>query len=125
MGAPLRECYAAIDLGASSGRVVVGWLEHADLLRTEEIHRFENGQRRVHGHDCWKLDELFEEILEGLALCRAKGFEPKSVAIDSWGVDFALLDAEDRRIGDVVAYRDGRTHHPRRRWPLQVRGGRG
>ncbi len=105
----LRECHAAIDLGASSGRVVVGWLEHDDLLRTEEVHRFENGQARVHGHDCWKIGELFEEILEGLALCKARGFTPKTVAIDSWGVDFALLDAEDRLIGDVVAYRDSRT----------------
>ncbi len=105
----LRECHAAIDLGASSGRVVVGWLEHDDLLRTEEIHRFENGQARRNGHDCWKIGELFEEILEGLALCKARGFAPRTVAIDSWGVDFALLDAEDRLIGDVVAYRDSRT----------------
>ncbi len=109
MGKMRRHCHAAIDLGASSGRVVVGWLEHDDLLRSEEIHRFENGQRRTAGHDCWKIDELFEEILEGLALCREHGFEPASVAIDSWGVDYALLDAEDRLIGDVVAYRDLRT----------------
>ena len=105
----LRECHAAIDLGASSGRVVVGWLEHDDLLRTEEIHRFENGQARRNGHDCWKIGELFEEILEGLALCKAHGFTPRTIAIDSWGVDFALLDAEDRLLGNVVAYRDSRT----------------
>ena len=108
-GIPLTDCYAAVDIGASSGRVVVGYLEDG-LIRLEEVHRFDNRQVRLNGHDCWDLDLLGTELLRGLARCREAGFAPKTVGIDTWGVDFVLLDADDNLVGDAVAYRDARTN---------------
>ena len=103
-----RDCYAAVDIGASSGRVVVGFVEDG-LIRLEEVHRFDNRQVRRNGHDCWGVELLSSELVRGLALCKEAGFAPKSVGIDTWGVDFVLLDAEDNLVGDAVAYRDSRT----------------
>ncbi|MFR2588781.1 MAG: rhamnulokinase, partial [Adlercreutzia equolifaciens] len=103
-----RDCYAAVDIGASSGRVVVGFVEDG-LIRLEEVHRFDNRQVRRNGHDCWDVELLSSELVRGLALCKEAGFAPKSVGIDTWGVDFVLLDAEDNLVGDAVAYRDSRT----------------
>ena len=108
-GIPLTDCYAAVDIGASSGRVVVGYLEDG-LIRLEEVHRFDNRQVRLNGHDCWDLGLLGTELLRGLARCREAGFAPKTVGIDTWGVDFVLLDADDNLVGDAVAYRDARTN---------------
>ena len=102
------DCYAAVDIGASSGRVVVGYLEEG-LIRLQEVHRFDNRQVRRDGHDCWDLDLLSSELLRGLARCREAGIAPKTVGIDTWGVDFVLLDADDNLVGDAVSYRDGRT----------------
>ena len=101
--------HAAVDLGASSGRVLLGWTE-GGLIRLKEVHRFENQQRRLNGHDCWDIDGLFEQIVVGLSKCKSEhGVEPTSVGIDTWGVDFVLLDDANLRIGDAVAYRDTRT----------------
>ncbi|MEC4294179.1 rhamnulokinase, partial [Adlercreutzia shanghongiae] len=102
------DCYAAVDIGASSGRVVVGYVEDG-RIRLEEVHRFDNRQVRRGGHDCWDLELLSSELVRGLARCKEEGFAPKSVGIDTWGVDFVLLDAEDNLVGDAVAYRDART----------------
>ncbi len=87
------------------------------LIRLEEVHRFDNRQVRRNGHDCWDVELLSSELVRGLALCKEAGFAPKSVGIDTWGVDFVLLDADDNLVGDAVAYRDSRTG-----W--HVRGGR-
>lgn len=103
-----RDCYAAVDIGASSGRVVVGFVEDG-RIHLEEVHRFDNRQVRRGGHDCWDIDLLYGELVRGLALCKEAGFAPKSVGIDTWGVDFVLLDADDNLVGDAVAYRDERT----------------
>lgn len=103
-----RDCYAAVDIGASSGRVVVGFIQDGRIC-LEEVHRFDNRQVRLHGHDCWDIDLLFGELVHGLARCKERGFAPKSVGIDTWGVDFVLLDAEDNLVGNPVAYRDERT----------------
>ena len=100
--------YAAVDIGASSGRVVVGFVEDG-RIHLEEVHRFDNRQVRRGGHDCWDIDLLYGELVRGLALCKEAGFAPKSVGIDTWGVDFVLLDADDNLVGDAVAYRDERT----------------
>lgn len=102
-------CYAAVDIGASSGRVVVGTVQDGRIELTE-IHRFDNIQKRSGGHDCWDIEMLFRETVAGLAKCKEAGFTPKTIGIDTWGVDFVLLDKNDRLIGDAVAYRDDRTN---------------
>lgn len=102
-------CYAAVDIGASSGRVVIGWVNAAGTIELSEVHRFDNIQKRIDGHDCWDIDMLFAETVRGLAAARTAGFEPKTIGIDTWGVDFVLLDAQKNLIGSAVAYRDERT----------------
>ena len=101
-----KRCHAAVDLGASSGRVVLGYLDEG-TIRLEEVHRFENHLRRVRGHDCWDLDELFENIVEGLARCKsAFNVEPVSVGVDTWAVDYVLLDEWGEVVCDPISYRD-------------------
>lgn len=100
--------YLAIDIGASSGRHILGHMENG-TIKLEEIHRFENGMQERNGHLCWSHDKLFEEILTGLAKCKEQGKIPVSMGIDTWGVDFVLLDDKDRILGDTVGYRDSRN----------------
>lgn len=100
--------YLAIDIGASSGRHVLGHVEDGRII-LEEVHRFDNIQQRRRGHDCWDVDMLWKNVLAGIEMCKAAGKVPVSLGIDTWGVDFVLLDGEGRRIGDAVAYRDART----------------
>jgi rhamnulokinase len=98
----------AIDIGASSGRHIVGWLENG-TIRLKEIHRFTNGPIDKNGTLVWDVDSLFAEVRRGLVLAGEAGMRPLSVAIDTWGVDFVLLDKNGALIGDAVAYRDTRT----------------
>ena len=100
--------YLAIDIGASSGRHILGWLQDGKL-NLEEVYRFENSQMSINGHDCWDLDNLYKHILSGLKACKKRGVIPKSVGIDTWGVDFVLMDENNRVLGNAVAYRDSRT----------------
>lgn len=101
--------YAAVDIGASSGRVIMGWLE-AGVMHLKEVHRFDNIQKRVNGHDCWDIDHLFDQVVAGLKAAREKtGVTPATIGIDTWAVDFVLLDERGELIGDAVAYRDERT----------------
>ena len=100
--------YLAIDIGASSGRHILGHVENGKLV-LEEVFRFDNLQKRQNGHDCWDMDNLWNGILGGLKACKALGKLPTTVGIDTWGVDFVLLDENDQVIGDAVAYRDSRT----------------
>ena len=100
--------YLAIDIGASSGRHVLGHVEDGTIV-LEEVHRFDNIQQRKRGHDCWDIDMLWKNVLAGIEQCRAIDKEPVTLGIDTWGVDFVLLDGNGRRIGDAVAYRDART----------------
>lgn len=98
----------AIDIGASSGRHILGWTENGKL-RTEEIYRFPNSIRRKGNHDVWDPDALLDHILRGMKQCAETGRIPATVGIDTWGVDYVLIDGEGQRIGDAVAYRDSRT----------------
>ncbi|HPR77606.1 MAG TPA: FGGY family carbohydrate kinase, partial [Candidatus Limiplasma sp.] len=98
----------AIDIGASSGRHILGCVQDGKLT-LEEVYRFPNGMVNRDGHLCWNLDELWTDILEGMKKCKALGKIPLSVGVDTWGVDYVLLDAEDRMVGDSIAYRDSRT----------------
>ncbi len=103
-----RTYYLAVDIGASSGRHMLGWMEN-DKLRLEEVYRFPNGAVEQNGTLCWDGEALYSHLVEGLCACRAKGKIPTYMAIDTWGVDYALLDANGALIGSLTAYRDDRT----------------
>ncbi|MDQ0257033.1 rhamnulokinase [Evansella vedderi] len=98
----------AVDIGASSGRLIHGYVEEGKL-KLQEIHRFEN--KIVHNGEnfCWEIDKLFDEIKNGLKKCHELGIQPDSIGIDTWAVDFVLLDENDHLLTDAVAYRDPRT----------------
>ena len=98
----------AIDMGASSGRHILGYIEDGKL-KLEEIYRFENGIVDIDGTLCWDTNALFNEIKNGLKECKKRGIIPETVAIDTWGVDYVLLDKDKKEIMPTVAYRDSRT----------------
>ncbi len=98
----------AIDIGASGGRHILGHLEQGRMVM-EEVYRFQNGMREINGHLCWRLDKLWEHVLRGMEECGRQRKIPVSVGIDTWAVDYVLLDGAGHPLGDAVAYRDGRT----------------
>ena len=100
--------WVAIDIGASGGRHILGYIKDGKMC-TEEIYRFPNGLKEKNGKLCWDMDEIAGHIIKGLAKCKEINKIPESVGIDTWGVDFVLLDKEGRMIGDAVGYRDNRT----------------
>ncbi len=100
--------FLAIDIGASSGRHILGSLEDGKI-QLEEIYRFWNGMDKKDGSLCWDVDRLFNEILAGMKKCKEIGKIPESVGIDTWGVDFVLLDGADNIVGQTIGYRDHRT----------------
>ena len=100
--------FLAVDIGASSGRHILGWLENGQLC-LEEVYRFPNGTSPKNGHQCWDHEGLFESIVEGMKKCAEIGKIPSYMGIDTWGVDFLLLDKDGQVIGDAVGYRDSRT----------------
>lgn len=104
----MMKTYLAIDIGASSGRHIVAWLE-GDKIETREVYRFPNGGSMKDGHLCWDIEGLEHHVVAGLKAAKEQGYTPVSIGIDTWGVDFILLDAEGKRVGDAVAYRDTRT----------------
>ncbi len=99
----------AFDLGASSGRAILGIYENGHL-ETEEIHRFSNDPVTVNGTIYWDILRLFFEIKTGLQKCVNAGHKDiESIAIDTWGVDFGLLDKDGKLLENPVHYRDGRV----------------
>ncbi len=100
--------YLAIDIGASSGRHILAQLENNKIV-TKEIYRFPNAAEEGEEGLVWSIDRLFEHVLEGLKRCGEEGLTPDYLGIDTWGVDFALLDEAGERIGPVFSYRDERT----------------
>ncbi len=102
------ECYLAIDIGASSGRHILGSVENGKI-NLEEIYRFENGISKIGNEYCWNIEQLFKDIKKGIKKCKEIGKIPSSIGIDTWAVDFVLLDENDKMIGNAVAYRDDRT----------------
>ncbi len=99
--------YLAIDIGASSGRHIVGSVVDGKIT-LEEVYRFDNRQVRLNGHDCWDLEGLVASVKAGIAEAQKK-YPIASIGIDTWGVDFVLLDQEGNLCCDPVAYRDART----------------
>ena len=102
------DCYLAIDIGSSSGRHIVGWLNDGEI-KTEEVYRFKNGVQSRNGSLVWDVNRLYKEVINGLKAAHIMGYKPKYIGIDTWAVDYALLDKEDKLIGDIYAYRDSRT----------------
>lgn len=102
--------HMAIDIGASSGRLVLGTLQDGNI-KLREIHRFANGFHERDGSCFWDIDYLFGEIITGLEQAKAQGIEQCTLGIDTWAVDYVLLDRSGHRIQEVYAYRDRRTEH--------------
>ncbi len=100
--------YLAVDMGASTMRMILGWVENGSL-QLQEVYRTANTQQTRGGHLCWNLNELFSGIVEGLKKCKELDMLPVSMGIDTWGVDYVLLDENGGILGDSVAYRDSRT----------------
>ena len=101
------EHYLAIDIGASSGRHIVGWREDGEL-RTKEVYRFPNGVQEQDGHLVWDVDALLAHVKAGIAAAKAELPGIVSLSIDTWGVDYVLLRGNEE-IRPVYAYRDSRT----------------
>ncbi len=108
MGKQKNTYYLAIDIGASSGCHILGWVENGQI-KIEEIVRFKNNLIKKNGQLCWDIDNLFDSIKKGLKKCKVLDKIPRSIGIDTWAVDFVLLDSEDNVIGETVSYRDDRT----------------
>ncbi|MBQ7372720.1 MAG: rhamnulokinase [Blautia sp.] len=100
--------YLAVDFGASSGRLILSHMEDGKMI-LEEVHRFENGMVKKDGELCWEFDRLFKEVLTGMKKCKELGKIPVSMGVDTWGVDFVLLDKDEKVLGNTVGYRDHRT----------------
>ena len=100
--------YLAVDIGASSGRHIIGWVQDGKMM-LEEVYRFENNLQKKNGSLCWDTDHLFASIVEGMKACKQIGKIPTTMGIDTWAVDFVLLDDNGNRLGNTVGYRDSRT----------------
>ena len=102
--------FLAFDIGASSGRALLGSLTDEKMDLTE-IHRFNNQMMLIHGHYYWNIFSLFNELKTGLAKCiKEFNIQPESIGIDTWGVDYALVTTDGQLAGLPFAYRDGRTN---------------
>ena len=103
----VNKYYLAIDIGASSGRHIVGWLEDNEI-KTDEVFRFPNGTKMQNGHLIWNITSLFDNVIKGIKVAVKKYPGIKTLAIDTWGVDYVLL-SNDVVITPCLAYRDKRT----------------
>ena len=101
--------YLAIDIGASSGRHIVGYKDESNQLHCEEVYRFKNAPTLVNEHLTWDIDYLLKEVKSGIKLALEKYHEIKSMSIDTWGVDYVLIDENDNEILPCYCYRDDRT----------------
>ena len=99
--------YLAIDIGASSGRHIVGWPE-GGVIQTEEVYRFPNGVTKADGHLIWDIDALLSHVKQGIAIAKEKFPEIRSLSVDTWGVDYVLMTGNEE-IRPCYAYRDSRT----------------
>lgn len=104
----MEKYFLAVDIGASSGRHILGCVRNG-RMELEEIYRFPNGMKSVDGQLCWDVEELFSHIKAGMKKCKEIGKIPVSMGIDTWAVDYVLLDEQDRIVGNTVGYRDSRT----------------
>ncbi|MEG0215715.1 MAG: FGGY family carbohydrate kinase, partial [Hungatella sp.] len=104
----MEQYYLAVDIGASGGRHILGTMRDGKMI-LEEIYRFSNEMKSVDGSLCWDVADLFHQIKQGMKRCKLLGKIPVRMGIDTWGVDFVLLDRQDKILGQAVGYRDERT----------------
>lgn len=104
----MKTYYLAVDIGASSGRHILSHIENGKLV-LEEIYRFENNLVKSKDGLVWDIENLFSNVLNGIKKCKEIGKIPKSIAIDTWGVDYVLLDENKNEIKPCFCYRDSRT----------------
>lgn len=100
--------YLAIDIGASSGRHILGEYKNG-RLETTEVYRFENGFKEQNGTLIWDIERLTSDVINGIAECKKIGKIPETISIDTWGVDYVLFDNDGNEILPCVSYRDSRT----------------
>lgn len=105
----MENYYLAVDIGASGGRHILGYMQDGKM-QLEEIYRFENGMEHVDGKLLWNTEYLFSEIINGMKRCSERGKIPRSMSIDTWAVDYVLLDDKDEVLGSTYGYRDSRTN---------------
>ena len=103
----MNNYYLAIDIGASSGRHMIGYMENGKMI-LEEVYRFDNGMEDKDGSLVWDMKHLFSEIINGMKECAKVGKIPATMSIDTWGVDYVLLDEHDQILGETFGYRDSR-----------------
>ena len=104
----MQKYYLAVDIGASSGRHMLSYIQDGKM-QLEEVYRFENGMKQADGKLLWDVKHLFREIVNGMKRCQEIGKIPCSMSIDTWAVDYVLLDENDEVLGDTYGYRDSRT----------------
>ena len=103
-----KKVYLAADFGGGSGRVIAGWLSDGKLVM-EEVHRFGNRQVKLGDHIYWDFPALFADMKDGLKKAATKGYNVASIGVDTWGVDFGLIDRDGNLLGNPTCYRDART----------------
>ncbi|MDE7407108.1 MAG: rhamnulokinase, partial [Muribaculaceae bacterium] len=104
-----KKHYIAIDLGATSGRTILGTIDETGKFTTEELNRFPNGMMEVNGHLHWDIFSLYNNILDGLREAGKRDVAPVSIGIDTWGVDYGCIDPDGNVMGIPYAYRDPQT----------------
>lgn len=115
----MKKAYLAVDFGGGSGRVVAGFL-HQGKLELQEIHRFGNRQVKLGQQLYWDFPALFQDMKEGLRIAAQQGYDVQGIGIDTWGVDFGLIDRRGQLLSNPVCYRDCRTDGMPERFFQQV-----
>lgn len=114
-------CYLAVDLGATSGRTIAGWLADGKV-RMEELTRFDNPIIHLGRHDYWDILALYNEVLRGLRTAAARRLDVSSIGIDTWGCDVALFADDCQLLGNPLSYRDPHTEGVPQQYFAKVMG---
>ncbi|MFC6323680.1 rhamnulokinase [Companilactobacillus baiquanensis] len=104
----MSKAYVAVDIGASSGRLMLGTLD-GGKLQLKEMHRFKNGFTKENGHDRWNIESIMNEIFVGLEKIKKAGYDDVQLGIDTWAVDYVLVGMDGKKVEDPISYRDART----------------
>lgn len=105
----VKNIYVAVDIGASSGRLMLAEINRNQQIQIKEMHRFKNGFEKSDGHERWNIDYLIHEILTGLEKVKAAGYTNVHLGIDTWAVDYVLVGEDGQKLSNPISYRDSRT----------------